>query len=186
MQAIIEQLKSLSLQKINKGKLPALEKIQSAASDLLDRLHPKANDEDTVTDFESSLEEAESALEELESAIAELDGAEEKDERDDAISMIEDALAQAIAAFNDLTPYAVVGAVRAPKVPKAPEFDIEVATQILAIMKMPKENRQQALESWIQSAGSPDLIEERKRKINEVMSALKNCKTPPEADQPSS
>lgn len=178
----IEALKKIATQKINKGKLKALQKVHSDAYDLSQKLQPKSTDEEDAEDFSSLTSDVEDALSELESAIDELDMAEEKDERDDAISTIEDGLEQTISAFDAIMPSAIIGTAPAPK---APDFDPVVTAKFIEIHKLPEQDRSQALTAWIQSAGTPALIEERRRKLDQLVSYIGKVRQNTGASQPS-
>jgi len=179
-----EILKKLASQKITKGKLSALQKASNEASALFERLYPKAEDEDSMADFESECEDLQSALEELESAISDLEMAEDKDEREDAVAMIEDALEQVSTGFEALMADAVVrDKPRSKPTPTASEIpDEEILQQVRALLKLAPEKRASALEAWVRSGVTAEQIQERQKKVDNVftyMAAAKQAASPP-------
>lgn len=176
----IETLKKLSAQKIGKGKVEALQQAYTDAYGLFERLCPSSEDEDTLDDFEGASSDLESALDDLDSAISDLDMAEDKDEREDAISMIEDALDETISAFEAIMPFATVGTTARERSVTANdlEFDPEVARQLLEIAKLPEPDRASALSAWVQSAGLPAQVEERQKKLDQLFDYLDRVSTP--------
>jgi hypothetical protein len=173
----IETLKKLATQKITKGKVQALQKAHADACELFARLYPKADDEDTTFDFGFACNALESALAELQGAIDELEMAEEKDERDDASLMVEDALEQVTTEFDDIMSVAVLGTEPRPApAPSAPELDPEFALQVAAVLRSSTGDQQQALTNWVQSAGSPDLIVQRQQKLAQLHAYLQSRK----------
>lgn len=161
MQTEIEALKKLASQTITKGKLPAIQTAQAAASRLYALLEPRASDEDTLAQFDSACDELESAMDELDSAIEELDGAEDKDEREDATASIESALEQAVTAWEELLPITVLGKSN----PRTAEISIEkeCRTKLEEILQLPNEQRPAAFQAFINTGDTPSLVEERRR-----------------------
>jgi hypothetical protein len=173
----IEALKKLAAQKITKAKVQALQKACADAHRLFERLYPKATDKDTTADFEFACDELESALSELECAVDDLEIAEDKDARNDAIFMIEDALEQVTTAFDDIMSVAVLGTEPRPApAPTAPEMDPEFALQVAAVLRASTGDQQQALTKWVQTAGSPDLIVQRQQKLAQLHAYLRSKK----------
>jgi hypothetical protein len=177
----IEALKKLASQQITKGKLQALQKAHSDAYGLSQKLQCKSTNEDDVDEFSPLESDLDDALSDLESAIDELDSAEDKDEREDAISSIEDALDQTITAFDAIMPVAIVGTTPRPSAPTAPPPtpDPEMIQKAKEILASPGQNLFDGLEAWTQSAGSPELVKERKKKIAKFFEYLASVKPPP-------
>lgn len=177
----IEALKKLAGQKITKGKLQALQKAHSDAFGLSQKLQCKSTNGDDVDEFSSLESDLDDALSDLESAIDELDSAEDKDEREDAISSIEGALDQTITAFDTIMPVAIVGTTPRPPAPAAtpPPPDPELLQKVREILATPEHNLNEALDAWVQSAGSPAMVEERKKKIAQFFEYIASVKPPP-------
>ncbi len=185
MTPVIEALKKLATQKITRGKVQPLEKAHADACSLFERLYPKTNDEDTTAEFESACDELESALSDLESAISDLDMAEEKDEREDAVFMIKAALEQSNSAFEEIMVCAIIGPTPRPEpAPSASEYDAEFARQVSEALNKAGGDRDQALDAWVQSAGTPEQVSEREQKLNQLLRYLQNRKQPPPAPPP--
>jgi hypothetical protein len=177
----IEALKRLADQKITKGKLQALQKAHADADALFERLYPKSDDEDTTTDFDDACEDVESALDELDSAINDLGCAKDMFERQDAISMIEDALEQTVSAFDTVMPFVIVGTTPcpAPSRPSGPGLDPELTDKVLEISKLPEQDRAQALAAWIASAPTPALVQDRQEKLDQFFAYIQKMKQTP-------
>ncbi|MFO1477609.1 MAG: hypothetical protein U1F98_13280 [Verrucomicrobiota bacterium] len=167
----IESLKQLASQKITKAKLDALRSSHADAESLFQHLQPRPDaDKD---DFESELAELESALEDLSSALDDLDMAEEKEDRDDAVDMIQDALGETVSAFETIMPNAIIGSTPRPPKAEQPRFDPDFIAQVAEIFKRPELERAQALSDWVQSAGTPEQIADRQRTLDQLFDCIK-------------
>jgi hypothetical protein len=181
MHLAINRLKTLAAQKITKRKLQALQDAHTDADALFNRLCPKSDDEDTTTDFENASGELESALADLDSAISDLENAEDKDEREDASSMVEEALGTTITAFDDIMPLAVIGNTPrpAPSASSAADHFDQIIEKHFEIEKLPEQERAQAWDVWVKSAGDPALVQERQKRCDQLLADLEKLKQSP-------
>ena len=174
MNPAIEALKKLDAQKITKGKLPALQEAYDDVYAFLDHLYSKSDDENTNSEFDAAYGKVESALSNLDSAISDLNSAEEKDDRDDAISMIEDALPQVISGFDEIMPLASVST--APRSalppPSAEELDREFVQKVQKLANLPWEDRLRALFAWAEAPRTPALAEMRKERLKQFLDSI--------------
>ena len=167
MRPEIETLNRLASCPIDLSILPALRKALIGVRELQGQLDPRADDDDTIEEFEGACTLLDEAMSDLDTACADLEAAADKDEIDDAIEQIQQDLDESISSLNALMEIAEVDPV------SYSAREEEFRTALNSILGLPKNEIQAALIGWLEDPIPFRLFKARNQVIAQQLAGMR-------------